>query len=208
MPWQKTAHHAISVPCLTTTCLGFPVRSVHTRIFTLTSSFPSQFIRSINNIRIGVCRSTNGTVKCEPGFPNAFDISATVFKDITASNASSTSTEQYQQSISKTSINNSLVRSLSSAVGALLILSLMIGFSVIPLSLFLESAFSKILLVFFVFDACALFSSLCMFYSIFTNEVAGAYAAAPEVDQNNWQVSFGVGAWFLPIAFLCRLLCS
>jgi len=45
-----------------------------------------------------------------------------------------------------------------------------------------------------------------MFYSIFRNEVAGAYAAAPEVDPKYWPVSFGLGAWLLAGAFVCRLL--
>jgi hypothetical protein len=151
----------------------------------------------------------NGTVNCEPNFLHAFDISAAIFDDIVASdtsNASSTSAEQYQQSTSTTSINNSLVYRLSSAVGALLILSVILGFFLIPLSLLLNSAFSKILLIFLVFDACALFSALCMCYSIFRNEVAGAYAAAPGVDPKYWPVSFGLGVWLLASAFVCRLL--
>jgi hypothetical protein len=160
-------------------------------------------------MRSGVCLLTNGTVNCEPNFPNAFDISATIFEDIRASdtsNASSTSAEQYQQFTSPTSINKSLVRRLSAAIGALLILSVILSFSFIPLSLFLDSAFSKILLIFLVFDACALFSALCMFYSIFKNEVAGAYTAAPQVDPKHWPVSFGLGGGLLAIAFVCRLL--
>lgn len=74
----------------------------------------------------------NGTVTCEPNFLHSFDISTTIFNDITisnTSNASSTSTEQYQQFTSTTSINNSLVDRLSTAVGALLILSVILSFS-------------------------------------------------------------------------------
>lgn len=151
----------------------------------------------------------NGTVTCEPNFLHSFDISTTIFNDITisnTSNTSSTSTEQYQQFASTTSINNSLVDRLSTAVGALLILSVILSFFIIPLSLFLESAFSKILLIFLVFDACALFSALCMCYSIFRNEIAGAYAAAPEIDPKYWPISFGLGTWLLASAFVCRLL--
>jgi hypothetical protein len=45
-----------------------------------------------------------------------------------------------------------------------------------------------------------------MFYSIFRNEIAGAYAATPNVDPKDWPVSFGLGAWLLAGAFGCRLL--
>jgi hypothetical protein len=167
------------------------------------------FVKPTTDMQSGICRSMNGTVNCEPNFLHAFDIYATIFDDIMASNtsnASSTSAEQYQQFTSTTSINNTLVYRLSTAVGALLILSVILGFFFIPLSLLLNSAFSKILLIFLVFDACELFSALCMFYSIFRNEVAGAYAAAPGIDPKYWPVSFGLGVWLLASAFVCRLL--
>jgi hypothetical protein len=146
----------------------------------------------------GVCRSTNKTINCQRNFLHSFNISAATFADIAPSNTS--------EFTNAASINHSLVRRLSDAVGAILILSIILSFSFIPLSLSLESGFSKILLIFLAFDACALFSALCMIYSIFRNEIAGAYAATPNVDPINWPVSFGLGAWLLAGAFGCRLL--
>ncbi|KAH8586346.1 hypothetical protein B0O99DRAFT_72994 [Bisporella sp. PMI_857] len=156
----------------------------------------------------GVCRSTNRTIDCQPKFLHSFNVSAATFADISPSNTSESeaSSAALEQFTSTTSINHSLVRRLADAVGALLILSVILCFLFIPLSLFLGSGFSGILLIFLIFDACSLFSALCIFYSIFRNEIAGAYAATPTLDSNSWPVHFGLGAWLLVGAFGCRLL--
>lgn len=159
----------------------------------------------------GVCRSTNGTTECQKRFPNSFDISAATFADVRATfNANDTSSpagrEQYDEYISATSINHSLVRRLSTAVSALLIFSAIISFACIPISFFLESAFSKILLIVLFVDACAQFAALGMSYSIFRNEVASAYAGSTMHNAKYWPVNFGLGFWLLVGSFLARLL--
>ncbi|KAF2180464.1 hypothetical protein K469DRAFT_592335, partial [Zopfia rhizophila CBS 207.26] len=157
----------------------------------------------------GLCRSTKGTTNCQRQFPHSFNLTSTTLADISVlntTNASTTPSQQYQDYTGTTSINHGLVHRLSTAVSALLILSVILSFLFIPLSIVLESAFSRILLIFLLFDACALLSALCMFYSIFRNEIAPAYEAAPEIKTKDWPVNFGLGAWMLVGAFGCRLL--
>jgi len=59
-----------------------------------------------------------------------------------------------------------LVSAMSKAAAALLILSVFLGFALIPLSIVVGSGFSRYVLPILVFDACALLSVCSLVFAI------------------------------------------
>jgi hypothetical protein len=170
------------------------------------SCWYNSILDKIANLRLGVCRSRNGTVRCERIFPNTFNLSAATVHDITIYNASNTfsnNTEQHQQSTGTASTNHTPVRHLSAAVGTLLIISVLFSFVSIPLSFLLPSAFRGTPLHFLLFDACLQVSAIIMMFVIIKTEFGIGHTAGTE--GLRLPIRFGLGFWFPVCAFACRL---
>ena len=60
--------------------------------------------------------------------------------------------------------------------------------------------------MFVVLDCCAQCAAVGMVYSIFRNEIAGAYAAPVEINSTQWPVKFELGFWLLVGAAASRPL--
>ena len=163
------------------------------------------------NIRLGTCRSTNVTVRCQHTFPNTFNITAATFADITASNNSNTYAEQSEHYTSTTSINHTLAHHLSEAVSAILIASVVLNFFLLPLRFFVdtstpESGAARILFIFLFLDWCGQCAAVGMVYFIIRNEVAGAYSVALDINRTHWPVKLELGFWLLVGAAASRSL--
>lgn len=148
----------------------------------------------------------NDTTECQTGFTSSFNISTVVLADVNPSwlsaNASISSAAQQVEFPSATSIDHAQVKRLARAVAAILIISVLISFSAIPLTIW-KGPFNSYIFPFLAYDTLVLFAAVIIFYSIFRQEVAGAYSP-DEIPRK--PVLFGYGAWLLVAVFLCRLV--
>jgi hypothetical protein len=93
-----------------------------------------------------------------------------------------------------------LVDSMSKAAGGLLIVSVFLGFVLIPLSIVVGSGFSRYLLPILVFDACSLLSVCSLIYAI--------YRKQEDSTSVDLYAKSGPGMLFLIAALVLRLLCN
>ncbi|KAH8682785.1 hypothetical protein BGZ60DRAFT_205553 [Tricladium varicosporioides] len=153
----------------------------------------------------GTCRSTSKTVVCQRAFPNTFNITAVTFADISSlssSSISSTNVGQYGQNTSTGPINHTLVRHLSQAVCAVLIISIVLNILFIPLRLVIDRSkpMSKTYRTFFLFlllDLCAQCAAVGMVYLIVKNEITRPLAVKVGTGNTGRPVQFEVGYWLL-----------
>jgi hypothetical protein len=75
-----------------------------------------------------------------------------------------------------------------------------------PLSLRFQSAFRGGPLKFVILDAIVLLSVFGIVYSISQTEIGGVDSGAPELQQRDSQIYFGLGFWLLLITFGSRVL--
>lgn len=153
-------------------------------------------------------------MRCQRTFPNTFNITAVTFADIAGSNTSNTSSTYLEQSEkygSTVSIKHTLVHRLSEAVGAVLIISVVLNFFFIPLRFLVNpsnpgSSVALALVTFVFLDLFGQCAAVGMVYVIFREEVARVYHTAPEIHSTKWPVKFEVGFWLLVGAAASRFL--
>jgi hypothetical protein len=96
--------------------------------------------------------------------------------------------------------DRNLIKSMSQASGALLILSVILGFVMIPLSIVLDSGFSRYLLPILIFDSCSLLSVCGIIFAIYRTN-----ASSTSIDLSE---KSGPGFLLLVVALVLRLLCN
>ncbi|KAH9210810.1 hypothetical protein DL95DRAFT_465474 [Leptodontidium sp. 2 PMI_412] len=156
----------------------------------------------MTNKREGVCRLSNGSTTCKSKFPSAFNLTSAIFTDITATNTtiptSFTSSNTTSLPISK--IKHTHVQHLSTATSTLLILSTLLNFLSLPISLFYPTCLSSLPYTLTLLDSLFLIPSIGLTYSIFRNET-GLLFPGTKIG-----VSFEIGFLLLVAAAGTRVL--
>lgn len=156
----------------------------------------------MTNKREGVCRLSNGSTTCKSKFPSAFNLTSAIFTDITATNTtiptSFTSSNTTSLPISK--IKHTHVQHLSTATSTLLILSTLLNFLSLLISLFYPTCLSSLPYTLTLLDSLFLIPSIGLTYSIFRNET-GLLFPGTKIG-----VSFEIGFLLLVAAAGTRVL--
>ena len=142
---------------------------------------------------------------CSRQFPFTFNLASTVLQDIGNATTPEQMDAEYKELVSQHSVPHGLVARISSAMGALLIVSAMTGFGSMILALTRTSGFSETLLPALFLDAAIGISCLGLYVSILVYEVFKRYPDATIADTTS-NTLVGIGTWLLIAMFGARLV--
>jgi len=109
----------------------------------------------------------------------------------------------YSSFVAGSNIQHETVGQLSTALGALLLVSVVLSFLLIPAVMTRRNGFSSTLIVPLVFDSLLLLACCTLMVSIYALEIWGLRSYG-----SSFSGSPGLGFWILIAAFVCRLLAN
>ncbi|KAF2457350.1 hypothetical protein BDY21DRAFT_23202 [Lineolata rhizophorae] len=162
----------------------------------------------------GICRTTDGETACEAKFPYSFNMAALILSDIPDLGLNDDdiafAAEVYEDYVDDEWVNHELVGRLAIARGALLIVSIFIGFVTMGASLTQSSGWSTPIFLPLIIDTLVLYACAILSALIFAYELAPfspSYAAATANSSGQLIIDIvDVGTWLLVAAIVCRLI--